>query len=82
MPQGPTSKYPHIGGNFFNIEIWGSPDIVCGTTTCLQKVKVLVALWCPTLCSPMGCSPTGSSVHEILQAKILEWVAKIQSNCL
>ena len=30
---------------------------------------------CPALCSPMDCSPTGSSVHGILQARILEWVA-------
>ena len=30
---------------------------------------------CPTLCSPMDCSPPGSSVHGILQARILEWVA-------
>ena len=29
----------------------------------------------PTLCDPTGCSPPGSSVHEILQARILEWVA-------
>ena len=29
----------------------------------------------PTLCDPMDCSPPGSSVHEILQARILEWVA-------
>ena len=29
---------------------------------------------CPTLCKPMDCSPLGSSVHGILQAKILEWV--------
>ena len=28
-----------------------------------------------TLCDPMDCSPPGSSVHEILQARILEWVA-------
>ena len=27
-----------------------------------------------TLCNPMDCSPPGSSVHEILQARILEWV--------
>ena len=31
--------------------------------------------FCPTLCNPMDCSPPGSSVHEILQARILEWVA-------
>ena len=28
-----------------------------------------------TLCDPMECSPPGSSVHGILQARILEWVA-------
>ena len=30
---------------------------------------------CLTLCDPMDCSPPGSSVQEILQARILEWVA-------
>ena len=30
---------------------------------------------CPTLCNPMDCNPPGSSVHGILQARILEWVA-------
>jgi len=30
---------------------------------------------CLTLCDPMECSPPGSSVHGILQARILEWVA-------
>ena len=30
---------------------------------------------CPTLCNPMDCNPSGSSVHGILQARILEWVA-------
>ena len=30
---------------------------------------------CPTLCYPMDSSPPGSSVHRILQARILEWVA-------
>ena len=29
---------------------------------------------CPTRCDPMDCSPPGSSIHGILQAKILEWV--------
>ena len=32
-------------------------------------------LACPTLCDTMDCSPPGSSVHGILQARILEWVA-------
>ena len=30
---------------------------------------------CPTLCNPMDCSPPGSCIHGILQARILEWVA-------
>ena len=30
---------------------------------------------CLTLCGPMNCSPPGSSVHGMLQARILEWVA-------
>jgi len=37
--------------------------------------SVLVAQSCLTLCDPMECSPPGSSVHGILQARILEWVA-------
>ena len=35
----------------------------------------LVTQSCPTLCHPMDCSPTGSSVHGILRARILEWLA-------
>ena len=34
-----------------------------------------VAQSCPTLCDPVDCSPPSSSVHGILQARILEWVA-------
>ena len=40
---------------------------------CYWKIKV--AQSCPTLCNPMDCSLPGSSVHGILQARILEWVA-------
>ena len=41
----------------------------------LKKVKVLVVQTCPTLWDPMDCSPPSSSVHGILQIRILEWVA-------
>ena len=34
-----------------------------------------VTKMCPTLCSPVHCSPAGASVHGISQARILEWVA-------
>ena len=39
------------------------------------KVKVFVTQLCPTLCDPMDCSPPGSSVRGVLQARTLEWVA-------
>ena len=42
----------------------------------------LVALSCPALCDPMDCRPPGSSVHGILQARILEWVAISFSLCI
>ena len=42
-------------------------------SVCVYEAKSLQS--CPTLCSPVGCSPSGSSVHEILLARILDWVA-------
>ena len=36
-------------------------------------MKVLVTQSCPTLCDPMDCSIQGSSVHEIFQARVLQW---------
>ena len=39
----------------------------------MKTVNVLVAQSCLTLCNPMDCSPPGSSVNGILQARILEW---------
>ena len=38
-------------------------------------VKVLLAQSCLTLCDSMDCSPPGSSVHWIIQGRLLEWVA-------
>ena len=40
---------------------------------------VLVPQSCPTLCDPTDCSPPGSSVHGILQARILEWIRPVES---
>ena len=37
---------------------------------------------CPTLCNPMDCSPPGSPIPGILQARTLEWVAISFSNSL
>ena len=53
-----------------------SPSIIgqngCDNTPVLL---CLLAQSCLTLCDPMNCSPPGSSVHGILQARTLEWVA-------
>ena len=43
--------------------------------TSLLCFSVLVTQPCLTLCDPMNCSLPGSSIHGILQAGILEWVA-------
>ena len=40
--------------------------------TCVHAKSLLS---CRTLCDPMECNISGSSVHGILQARILEWVA-------
>ena len=50
--------------------MWSS--LVCYySSVCVCKSMQL----CPTLCDPMDRSPPGSSVHDILQARILMWVA-------
>ena len=47
---------------------------MCSYTYVLYT-RHLISLSCPPLCDPMDCSSPGSSVHGILQARILEWVA-------
>ena len=40
----------------------------------LMKVKVFITQSRPALCNWVDCGPPGSSIHGILQARILEWV--------
>ena len=53
----------------------------CQSKLHLQSLKNTIAMWsevaqsCPTLQNPVDCSLPGSSVHEIFQARVLEWVA-------
>ena len=60
---------------------WGQDkwiSIIIRVTRSISKICVLCALViysCPPLCKPMDCSSPGSSVHGILQARTLEWVA-------
>ena len=60
---------------------WDSPgkNTGVGCHFLLQCMKVKseseVAQSCPTSSDPMDCSPPGSSIHEIFQARVLEWGA-------
>ena len=60
---------------------WDSPGNNTGVgchflPQCMKlKSESEVAQSCPTLSDPMDCSPPGSSVHGISQARVLEWVA-------
>ena len=48
---------------------------VCVCVCARARVCAKLLQLCLTLCDPMDCSPPGSSVHGIFQARILEWVA-------
>ena len=62
------SKHHYLPFNFHvSFLLWYQPcDLLC---------VCLVTQWCPTLWDFMNCSPPGSFVHGIFQARILEWVA-------
>ena len=49
--------------------------VSCGGFQVRGNIYCLVAKSCPTLCDPINCCLPGSSVHEIPQVRILEWVA-------
>ena len=64
-PHTHCCPHPHLKGGPVGSSSRKSP----------RGFSVLVAKSCQTLCVPMDCSPPGSSVYGILQARILEWVA-------
>ena len=57
----------------FIIEDWNAK--VGSQETPGSEVKSEVAQSCPTLCNPLDCGLSGSSVHGIFQARVLEWTA-------
>ena len=65
-PQGPLSL------GFSRQEYWSGLPFSSPMHECMHA-KLLQS--CPTLCNPMDSCPPGSSIHRILQARILEWVA-------
>ena len=61
-----SHKSPSLAGGFFTT--WEAlSGVAAAAAKSLQS--------CPTLRDPMDCSPAGSSVHGIFQARILEWGA-------
>ena len=64
-----SSAFPALQEDSLPLSYQGSPYyyLVCVFVPSLQI--------CLTLCDPMDCNSPGSSVHGILQARILEWVA-------
>ena len=77
----PTTQKPHC--------LWeedtGCWDIKNNSSTakCITMrvgyACVLSHFSCPSLFNPLNCSPLGSSVHEIPQARVLEWIAMLSS---
>ena len=68
LPQGQASPPVCI-----SLHSKGSPGACCSLDSpcvCAKSQQL-----CPTLYDPTGYSPPGSSVHGILQARILEWVS-------
>ena len=55
---------------------WCLPTIAAEFAACVCAKSLQL---CPTLCNPMHCNPQDSSIHGILQARLLEWVAMSSS---
>ena len=72
----PSRRIPEVGKLLlFYVLILSSLNLAQESRrqTCIGQSEVAPS--CPTLSNPLDCSPPGSSVHGILQARILEWVA-------
>ena len=61
------TQVSHTVGRLFTV--WATREVQCMCTCMLNRFS------CVRLCDPMDCSLLGSSIHGILQARILEWVA-------
>ena len=69
-----SPAYPALAGGFFTAEPPEKPSLKTSLGA-LYLFLSEVAQSCLTLCDPMDSSLPGSSIHGILQARILEWVA-------
>ena len=60
---------------YYSLIMWFGVITISNKLLTLSESESEVTQSCPTLCDLVDCSLPGSSVHEILQARILEWVA-------
>ena len=75
------SRQAHKGNEYQHQEMIRHIPFILHINICIHILCVwclLVAQFC--LCDPLDCSPPGFSVHGILQARILEWLAILFSN--
>ena len=70
----PPEETPQTHCWYRQRDIWIA-DWICEDIYSLKSGKQDTGVLFLTYCKPMYCSPPGSSVHVILQARILEWVA-------
>ena len=70
MASGLTDKEWSKRAKWKLVKLFLWPSIRSHSSLCAKSLQL-----CPTLCDPMDCSLPGASVHGILQARILEWVA-------
>ena len=59
---------------------WNTRPQIHSSKHCNSNARMCAKLLqpCLTLCNPMDCNPPGSSVHEILQLRILEWRSNLR----
>ena len=68
----PAHKSTDVKTHLYVLKTHQSPHLFYIAFACMGA-KLLQS--CLTLCDTMDCSPPGSSIHEISQARTLEWVA-------
>ena len=73
------SPIPFFLKIFIGVELLSILCYFLCVCVCVCVCVCSVAQLCLTLCNPMECSPPGSSVHKIFQARKLEWVAILPS---
>ena len=70
---GPTARKTERG--WYRAQDCRPPPRLEPSSSCSSRDACSVAQLCLTLCDPMDCSPPGSSIHGIPQARMLKWVA-------